>query len=402
MEKLSERFDSVQEALLSLYEKGATDLESHVQYWDLVRQENVLMHYARQKGLLRIGMQQLPALAVTENNAKTAIKMKLLLQSLQQSPFGNEPWTLSEVSIELYNTEPKYTFKKQGETVTVLYDESEDKEFPYVSWKHIYYQNDNDEWRKTKGQVDYSGLFYITENGDKIYYVNFEDDAQRYGESGQWLVKYKTQTISASVTSSSRRQHLPPSNPALHRPATSATNKTPEKRRREDGDNNQATPRKRERLGSGSRQRERGSERSEPRPRRGRSGGGPTVVEEEADSSTELGVPTPGEVGSRNKSPGGHYPSRVARLQAEAWDPPVVLLKGQQNVLKCFRNRAKQRHHRSFTYMSTVFTWVNLSTEHAGGRMLIAFDSAAQRQTFLDTVTFPTGTRWALGSLESL
>lgn len=373
MESLTERFESIQEQLLTIYESESTDLETLINYWDLMRQENLMMYYARQKGLTRIGLQHLPVLQVSETKAKQAIQMKLLLQSLLQSPYGSEAWTLSDVSLELYNAEPEQTFKKQGQTVTVIYDRDKAKEFPYVSWRYIYHQDENGNWHKAAGKVQHAGLSYTDEHGNDIFYQQFQEDADKYSTTGVWEVIFNNKTISAPATSSR------PSEPA-------ATGHTAHKTQRTTR-SQESPPAKRPRLGRGE-----GERRERTRT--------------EADSSTDQqpGIPSPEQVGSRTVTVGGGYSTRLGRLQAEAWDPPIIILKGGANAMKCWRNRCKTKCSRLFTYMSTVFQWVHEGHHQGpvGGRMLVAFASEQQRTEFLNTVTIPKGVTWGFGQLDSL
>ena len=113
MESLTERFDAVQENLLELYESGSDNIEDQILYWNLMRKEGVLFYYARQKGITRLGLQHVPSLAVSEFKAKQAIMMTLQLESLKNSEYGSEKWTMQDTSLELYNTEPQHTFKKE-------------------------------------------------------------------------------------------------------------------------------------------------------------------------------------------------------------------------------------------------------------------------------------------------
>lgn len=394
MESLESRFDSIQEDLLTIYEQGTTDLETLIKYWDLVRQENVIMHYVRQHGGHRIGMQQIPALQVTEANAKNAIQMKLHLESLLESPYGKETWTLPEVSIELFSAAPANTFKKEGFTVTVIYDNDESKEFPYVSWGSIYLQDINGNWHKKPGLVDYEGLYYFDESNNKIYYQRFIEDANKYGTTGQWEVKVANETISAPVTSSG---HRPLSNArALHTPS-------PAKQKRRQGEGEREREREEEAPRTPKRVRL-GREQGERGPYTPGSSGRGTRTREEADSSTGGGAPSPSEVGRGTTSVGGKHLSRLRRLQEEARDPAIIIVKGRANATKCWRNRCKQRHRQLFLQMSTVFQWTEDGTHSglAGGRMLVAFASAQQRQLFLDTVPLPKGATYALGNLDSL
>ncbi|AGU62952.1 E2 protein [Mustela putorius papillomavirus 1] len=202
MENLSRRFDVLQEVIMQHYERGSADLKDQISYWELMRRESVMLYFARKKDIPRLGFTTVPALAVSESNAKNAIMLGLQLKSLLASPYGSEPWTMSDTSLELYLCPPKGCFKKSGHSVTVWFDNKADNEFPYTAWGAIYYQNFNDEWKKAEGQCDYDGLFYTDEEGLRHYYVRFGKDAPRFGCTGVWKVNYKNTVISSSVSSS--------------------------------------------------------------------------------------------------------------------------------------------------------------------------------------------------------
>lgn len=402
MESLVDRFDALQENLLTLYEAGSNKIEDQIMYWDIIRQENVLSHYARKKGLSHIGLQPVPALSVSEAKAKQAIMMSLHLKSLQQSSYGQESWTLQDTSFELFNADPPNTFKKGAITVDVFYDDDEDNFYPYTLWSYIYYQNGNGEWHKVKGDVDYEGLFYITHDNEKVYYVTFDKDARRFSRTGKWTVKYKSTTISStSVTSTSS----PTWNPTSRRASPNSVGQTttaqksqrrqrptspsPPRRTRtrtwqSDGDTDSSSPPATRQL-SRRRGRRQGESSSYRRDQRG-----------------SLGV-SPEDVGRRHRVVEGKNLTRLGRLQEEARDPPIVLLKGPANTLKCYRYRCKTKWKSLIFRMSTVFSWVGEGVERLGQpRMLLAFRSVEQRQKFLATVHLPKGTEFSLGHLDSL
>lgn len=390
---LAARFAALQERQMTLIEKESTDLVDHISYWDSVRKENVTGYYARKEGLTKLGLQPLPTLTVLEYKAKEAIKMSLLLTSLQKSQYGNEPWTLAEVSAEIVNTTPKNCFKKKPFTVTVLFDNDERNTFPYINWEFIYYQDDNNIWHKVHGQVDINGLYFTEVTGDIVYFVLFQPDAEKYGHKGQWSVRYKNETLFTSVTSSTsgpsslepapqRRTTAHPVSP----PKTSRKRKHPTDEN-SDGESPTSTS-------SGFRLRRRGNKQGESttratsiRRRRGNGGG-----------------VSPEEVGSGSRTVPSQGLTRLGRLQAEARDPAVIVLQGCANSLKCFRNRVHIRHHSLYTDASTVFHWVINEKEdkNENGRMLIAFDSTMQRDAFITNVNLPKGTHYWFGSLDAL
>ncbi|AAZ39487.1 E2 protein [human papillomavirus 103] len=390
METLVERFDAVQEKLLGLYEAGRSDLESQIQHWDLVRQEHVLLNYARRQGIQTLGLQKVPPLAASESKAKTAIMMQLVLKSLKKSQYGQEPWTLTDTSHELFTTAPENTFKKGGVTVEVLFDNEEEKAMPYTLWRLIYYQDADELWHKTHGQVDADGLYFIDMVKQKHYYVHFTKEAVKYGQKGMWQVRTGTDVLfgpssiaststgaeqgdtTAQVTRSARkgkrRRHSRRQTPST----TSTTTET-------DSEDSASEYRRRKR-----RHRER--KRSKHR----------------WDTGSESSTDTAAAVGSRHRSPDRNYPSRLARLQAEAWDPPILLVKGPSNTLKCWRYRCRIKYRGLFQCISTAFTWVaDAGPQLGNARIIVGFTNTSQREKFIQTVKLPKGTSSALGNLDS-
>lgn len=401
MESLTERFDALQENQLQLFEAGSENIDDQILLWEIIRQENVLLHYARKKGLSRVGMQPVPSLAASEHKAKQAIFMSLNLKSLKDSAYGNEPWTMQDTSFEIFNSPPQNTFKKGAFTVDVFYDDDRDNYFPYTAWTYIYYQNGDNRWHKVQGKVDFEGLYYITIDNIKTYYVTFDKDAARFSKTGKWTVLYKNRELSStSVTSTSghsseypelaqspgtstntvgkkerRRKRYPSSSPTRSvRPCTSQS----------DGDSS-STPTRR-RLCRRRGERESAAKRRELR-----------------RTPTGSSVPSPGAVGTRHRLVEDKGLSRLGRLQKEAWDPYLLLLKGPANSLKCLRFRLKSRYEKLFYSCSTVFSWVGEGTVRIGQpRMLIAFRTSTERQYFLKTVKLPKGTEHSFGNLDSL
>ncbi|ACI46051.1 E2 [Felis domesticus papillomavirus 2] len=201
MEKLASRLDAVQEELLTLYETGSNTLDSQIRHWSLIRQENVLLHFARRQGIMRLGMQAVPHLSVSQDKAKQAIEMMLLLTNLQHTPYADEEWTLCDTSREALLAPPANCLKKGAVPVTVWFDGDKDNACQHTAWKQVYYQ-DGDSWTKTDGGADYTGLFY-REDGYKHYYHTFAEDARTYGTTGVYDVEYGNELISPPIVTSS-------------------------------------------------------------------------------------------------------------------------------------------------------------------------------------------------------
>ncbi|CCJ27718.1 E2 protein [Human papillomavirus 159] len=457
METLSDRFNALQETLMELYEAGREDLQSQITHWQTLRQEQVLLYFARKHGVMRLGYQPVPPLATSESKAKDAIGMVLMLQSLQKSPFGQEPWTLVQTSLETVRSPPANCFKKGPQNIEVLLDGDPENIMSYTVWKFIYYQTVTDTWEKVEGHVDYFGAYHF-EGTVKTYYINFETDAARYSKTGKWEVHVNKDIVFAPVTSSS-----PPSGdggeasintvsgsrsptrtrptsplPSDQRPLTTAPRRytrkassptSTRKKRQREREREKASTRRSRSTSRGRTQTKRGGRRRRGRSfssdsisstdgRRGRGGGGgPTTRSQSRSQSrsrsrsrshsqsrgaTSTGGVSPSEVGTGVRSVGRGHHGRLERLLAEAKDPPVMLLRGDANVLKCYRYRARKKHRGLVKYYSTTWSWVGEdSCDRVGrARMLLAFSTSKHRQQFINTMKLPPNVDWSLGSLD--
>lgn len=391
---MRERLDALQQALMQIYEEAPTDLASQIRYYQLLRKQCVLEYYLRKEGYITIGLHHLPVTRVSEYHAKQAIKMVLLLKSLQMSPYGNERWSLQDTSADLLDSPPKNCFKKEGFDVEVWFDKDPKNVYPYTNWKWIYYQDESDQWHKVPGETDYNGLYFEEVNGDRTYFLLFHKDAARFGNTNEWIVNVGNEQISLSTNSSSRRStsgpSQQPSTVGEQSPGPSRDTYTTEEtdQRRVTQESPQSTG---ERLPL-RRRRKRGEGKQTPKKRR-RGGGG-------ADRHTSS--PTASEVGGSHRSVVRSGLSRLERLQAEARDPLVIILRGPPNTLKCWRYRCNSKLNACFEYMSTVFRWVTNNANLQGSRVLITFKSQSQRDQFIKLAHFPSGTTYSFGNLDQL
>ncbi|WBM84101.1 E2 protein [human papillomavirus 215] len=378
---LTERLDALQNALSDLIEADPTDLDSIIQYYYLLRKFHVLEYYCKKEGYSNLGFHHIPATRVSEQNAKSAIEMGLVLKSLKQSAYATEQWTLRDTSSDLFMSPPRQCFKKGGFEVTVWFDDKEENAFPYINWSYIYYQDEDDNWHKTEGLVDYDGLYYVDQEGNKSYFLLFYEDSTRYGNTKMWSVHYKNEHI--YLPSSSRRARAT-KDPAGADTSARTTESPPADRR---------SPPETTQGGAGPRQRV-----PTLRRRRGRGEGKPSKRQRVAGGGSA--VPSPEDVGRSHRSVARTNLTRLERLQAEAGDPALILLRGPANTLKCWR----YRWHSKFgnPTISSVFKWVTQTDNTQDGRMLLAFKSVTERQHFLDIAHFPKGTSWALGALDAL
>lgn len=381
---------------MTIYETDPTDLQSQIDHWDLVKKENEYLYYTRKEGRTHLGLFPAPALQVSESNAKQAIKMLILLRSLAKSEFAQESWTLTETSAQLVlQTEPKQCFKKGPFQIEVWFDNDPDKALPYPCWEWIYYMDTNDTWQKSQGKADYNGIYFEEHNGDRTYFTIFDTDAIKYGQSGQWTVRYKNQIISPSVTSSSRSAKDP------NERASSSTNTgtAPQVAGRQETrrDNSQSERRPATstsdlptgRRRGGGEQRESPDTRGHKRRRTAAADGG--------------GAPSAEEVGRSHRTPERRHLTRLGVLQQEARDPYIALVQGHPNNLKCWRRRVTLKYRDLFLVSSTIWQWVGDESEkHNRARMLFAFSSIGQREMFIRTVNPPKGSSIVFGNLDSL
>ncbi|QYI89619.1 E2 early protein [Bos taurus papillomavirus 4] len=408
MESLEARFDAVQDQLLQVYENDSNTLELCLQYWSLIRRENALYYYARQQGKTRLGLYTVPPTRVSEQKAKDAIKMYLFLESLQKSEFANQRWSLVDTSIETFKAPPENTLKKRGQHVTVIYDQNAMNSMVYTLWNEVYYVDETETWHKTSSDLDYDGIFYIDNQGNKIYYVNFQDDAALYSNSGQWEVHFESKVLSPSVTSSLRvgstgGQHGTQTGDHARGRSRPSPRSSRDARGRQQRAQSSSRSRSRSRSRSPTKGPHSGGREtrlpSPGRPPGGRRRGTP---ERERYPGTPT-PPTPDQVGGRSTTPKRQASSRLAQLIDAAYDPPVLLLQGAANTLKCFRRRATQAHPHKFLCMSTSWTWVSKTSPlKSGHRMLIAFSNSEQRNCFLASVRLPKGVSAVKGALDGL
>ncbi|ACU27448.1 E2 [Canis familiaris papillomavirus 5] len=209
MESLTKRLGAIQDALLTIYEEGSDRLSDQVQHWNLLRKENVLLHYAKKAGILRLGLQPVPALRVSAEKAKQAIGMQLVLQSLQNSAYATEQWTLQDTSYERWMAEPSSCLKKGATYVEVYFDGDRANSMQYTMWHHVYFTDWTDTWQKTRSHVTSDGLWFW-DNGERRYYVRFEDEAKKYATTGKWDVMFNNEPICPleSVTSTTPSTNL--------------------------------------------------------------------------------------------------------------------------------------------------------------------------------------------------
>lgn len=369
MERLLERLDSIENQILSLYEKDSVELEDHILLWKLIRQENVIWHVLRREGHTKVGGRTVPSLVSSEANAKFAIEMQLVLESLNESPYAQEGWSLQETSRERYLTEPSRKLKKIGRPVTLEFDHDPENVTEVVLWDWVYYQKPDDKWYKARGGVDDLGLYYVDHEGTRKYYVEFATEAENFSNTGE--VTYRMGSALASIP-----EPVTVTDSAPQQNASRDSTSVPARRRR-NAETGEATPAKRRRGGYKRRSSPpTGGERRQTTPVRGNrrgptAGTGGQSPQGSRGGSGALQQQTPGTAAERR----GHY---------------LVGAKGPVNSLRCLRYKWK-KHRQDIQYLGTTFTWTEPDgTERCGsGRFLCAFASERMRDRFLQSVQPP-------------
>nr|AEI61849.1 early protein E2 [human papillomavirus 67]CAD1807513.1 early protein E2 [human papillomavirus 67]CAD1807564.1 early protein E2 [human papillomavirus 67]CAD1807714.1 early protein E2 [human papillomavirus 67]CAD1807826.1 early protein E2 [human papillomavirus 67] len=358
MEEISTRLNAVQEKILDVYEANKKDLCTQIEHWRLRRIECALYYKAKEMGLARIGHQVVPPMSVTKAKACQIIELQMALQTLNETQYSNDEWTLQSTSLELWLCEPKKCLKKKGETVTVQYDNNKENTMEYTSWNEIYIVKDS-VWTVVVGKVDYMGLYYIYET-EKTYYVQFETDAKKYSKQNIWEVHVGAQVIvcptsmfSNEISTTEVAARIPHAT-ETYTPATTACTKeehkqAPAKRRRPDVPdfcNNSQHPTK-------------------------------LLCRQRSVDCTSVGlVPGPQ---CTNKGRSVCAPNTA----------PIVHLKGDPNSLKCLRYRLKCNTD-LYCHMSSTWHWTSgKHTKTKEGIVTVTYASETQRQQFLNSVRIP-------------
>nr|ALJ32566.1 early protein E2 [human papillomavirus 73] len=337
METLCKRLSACQDAILELYERDSVHLSDHIDHWKHVRHENVLLHKAREMGLQTVNNQAVPSLAVSRSKGYNAIEMQIALESLNESLYNTEEWTLQHTSWELWVTEPKQCFKKDGKTVEVRYDCEKDNSMQYVFWTHIYCWYEGG-WAKVGSKIDYNGIYYETDDEEKVYYTRFDTDAKRYGVKGIWEVHMGGQVICCAPVSSACEVSIPEIVNPLH---TTTTNTT--------------------------------------------------------TTCTNVDTGVPSRKRQRQCDPDQRpleclhnlHPTTESCTQCTTHNvAPIVHLKGDKNSLKCFRYRLHKGYSHLFKNVTTTWHWTN-TTNSKCGVITLMFTTVLQQQQFLQHVKIP-------------
>nr|UJP31696.1 E2 protein [Equus caballus papillomavirus 2]UXM19324.1 E2 protein [Equus caballus papillomavirus 2]UXM19330.1 E2 protein [Equus caballus papillomavirus 2] len=408
MENLHRALDALAERQMTLYERGSTNLVDHLDLWFCQRKENVMLHAARKHGVQRVGCLPVPSLATSAAKAKGAIGMTLLIESLLKSPFAGEPWSMTDVSREMYAAPPCDTFKKGGYVVEVLFSQDSHDAMWYTGWQHVYYQGSDGQWLKTPGGVDSRGLFFDRE-GTRDYYVDFQKESNKYGTGGHWVVKVGSQTLSSPVVTSTTGDCGEPAAPpgsggrgsatgASHAPVSSAGPADNGCGHLADAD---GVPSQSPRCVSHSHRnspdggRKRKAEPSHPRAR------GPGLLGTPPSPALLQGEDAPDSSHSSQTRPPHHAETEgpagksgvVVRRDVSVGGSSFLVLTGRAPQLKCLRYRLKKSHSKKFCEVTTTFFLTRSSGKERAGqaKILLTFDSPGQCSSFWRDFPLPPG-----------
>lgn len=373
-ERLEQRLESVQEGIYEAIEEQSDRLPDQIKFWELIRKEQALLYMARKNKIMKIGMEVVPPMSVSEARAKEAIQMSMYLNSLSKSKYAKEPWTMQNTSRERLLAPPKFCFKKDGKPVDLIFDGNPSNSMRETLWGWIYYQDNKDQWQKQPGEVDKEGLFYRDYDNSKQYYVSFKELADKYSKEGSYRVIYNSKIIADVIDITSHSD--------FRSPATAPPKET-------------QIPGPVSRRGRVSR---RGTSPS-PHP----AAPGPSSSSARSRSSGRAPAataPTPRQVGTSHTSITGPTGSRLRRLLLEAHDPPALILTGNPNTVKCLRFRLRHRYAVHFEHLTTSWWWAGDGREKSrDASMLVSFKSDEQRAKFLNVVPVPSTVRVAAASL---
>ncbi|ACC99402.1 E2 [Macaca fascicularis papillomavirus 10] len=349
MEALAERLNALQDKILTLYEEDSKDLKEQIEHWRCVRQECAVFYKARELGFSHLSHQVVPPLQVSRSKAHKAIELQMALESLYNSEYNTEEWTLQETSLEMWHAEPQACFKKKGTTVTVLFDCDKDNAMDYTLWGYIYVWGDNG-WAKTCGKADEWGLYYYAD-GLKVYYTEFMKDAKKYAKTNHWEVHVAGTVMrySDSMSSTALCESVSPAEIAngLQRSTPPHTHTSPSAK-------------------------ENVWTKTPPSKRQRRADQAPDPVRALDGNSRQLLAGA-----THNNTTGNSNHTDCT---------PIVHLKGDANCLKCLRFRLG-KHKNLFLNVSSTWRWAN----HANGSAIVTvtFANEQQRQQFISTVKIP-------------
>lgn len=406
--EVSRRLDALQEQQMELCETDSTNLADHITYWGLMRKEQVILHAARKNGIKTLCAQVVPSLQISKQKAKEAVEMHLMLQSLASSVYAKEEWTLTQTSREMWLTEPKETFKKEGETVKVRFDGNDENVMEYVKWGSVYYLNSVDMWEKTSSFVTPRGICY-DKDGDIICYVDFASEANKFSETGTWDVVTNAcdevdnrSIITANSSYNSFNNSFDSSDDYVNQ--CSATFFS---------------------TSSSSCSSESILESVDGTWRSTDSTTKDTTLKGATACSTSPTLPTPANCSAfrrrstalsslgqrRRRRQQRKHPtnSNTCSPSSRNWQEvsesavvlPVIFVRGPSNTVKCIRYRLRHQYEGLYLCCSTTWAWVQADglSRHPWSKITVAFTSDSQRAEFLNKAQFPQSVKLQLGRI---
>nr|CAD1814335.1 early protein E2 [human papillomavirus 31] len=360
METLSQRLNVCQDKILEHYENDSKRLCDHIDYWKHIRLECVLMYKAREMGIHSINHQVVPALSVSKAKALQAIELQMMLETLNNTEYKNEDWTMQQTSLELYLTAPTGCLKKHGYTVQVQFDGDVHNTMHYTNWKFIYLCIDG-QCTVVEGQVNCKGIYYVHE-GHITYFVNFTEEAKKYGTGKKWEVHAGGQVIvfPESVFSSDEISFagivtkLPTANNTTTSNSKTCALGTSEGVRR-------ATT-------STKRPRTEPEHRNTHHPNK--------LLRGDSVDSVNCGVISAAACTNQ---------TRAVSCPATT---PIIHLKGDANILKCLRYRLS-KYKQLYEQVSSTWHWTCTDGKHKNAIVTLTYINTSQRDDFLNTVKIP-------------
>ncbi|CAC80271.1 E2 protein [Omikronpapillomavirus 1] len=406
MENLCSRLDVLQEQQMELIDKDSGCLKDIISYYALLRREAVLLFAANVRDIKKVGLTVVPPKQVCEANAKQAIEMHLVLCSLSESTYGQEPWYLAQVSHDMYMLRPTGTFKKNGKRVLVTFDGDESNLMEYMCWEAVYKQRQNGQWSCVKSIVSHEGIYYDCE-GYRDMYVDFAREAAKYGNGGEWSVQCDGQGITdcALVSSTSTPSTLDTSLDAslgntLLSPGPGRNKQTPKAKGRR-GRKRKLDPAEPDGVRFGPPPSPPPSPKPAPVPPPSPPSPPPTPPEPPGGSGGSLnstGTTDPGSCTGNSDTCGGPSDSDCdnwgSKRPGTCPDIPTLLISGGPNQVKCLRYRLRRHHRKAYRSCSTTWSWIGDDLQdHTEHRICLSFYSEAQRVNFQKTVRLPKGVR---------
>ncbi|AFA26590.1 E2 [Tursiops truncatus papillomavirus 7] len=387
MEALCSRLNALQETQMDLIENDDGDLNHVLKYFECLRKEAMLLCAANQRGHKRVGFTMVPPKQACEASAKQCILMHLAVSSLLSSPFAGEQWLLSHVSHELYMTPPENTLKKQGQTVTVIFDGDKDNCMEYICWLRIYCQMSNGHWGCFRGIVCHEGIYFDIE-GERRFYVDFKGEANKFGKGDKWTVMFggKAITDCALVSSTST------STCSLGYPTVSTTTGQPSGQRKT----------QRKRLGPPPSPPPSPPPAPPAPPRPPSPPVPPPRPERDKETCPAGATKRKATAGSGDSCRGtSDCDSDCGAAKRFRTEPgiPCILISGGANQVKCLRHKLKVQHHGLYHKCSTTWSWVGDDTPHPNHRICVSFKNTFDRDVFLKLVPLPVSVHVGLAIL---